>query len=272
MKKVGLGSGAEDEALAALVARIAATRNDAARHRLILGLAKDKRDDLVGRVDAAFAAQPDARFIEPSVLCVLFEKKKPGARDALRPLLIDKNRSARGNAAEAAREYGWGAAMTKELVELITRFAAKDGFGMIAALKALGDADTDEAFRALSKIAKGKFKAPLFRAEALKALAKYQRPATAPLFKAAAKERDPLVRQAGFVGLAHLGDRAALDTVRADLDQRDVRVATPASIALHGLLGTPLAIAPAAMRRLGKWWDEHPREVDAKFAKAGKRR
>jgi HEAT repeat protein len=251
--------------LVRLVTRIAATRNDDARHKITLSLLEFPRETLLEDLKAAYDAVPDARFSYPPVLATLADNKVLGIKEALRPLLLDKNKAVRSNAAEFSRR--WADDLIPEFRALIDRHALKDGHGLCEAFSALGAATKEDAFEGLMSVARAEFKYPLWRAAFLKAVARHRRKESKPLFVKAAKAKDPYVRQAGTIGLARLGDRRALDRLVADLDDDDWRIGRIASIMLREMVGTPLVSSPVEAKKLATWWDRHTEVVDARFAK-----
>ena len=257
-------------ALAGLIATIASTRGDAARRKLELSLVKKlPKETIVNELTAAFEANQKARFIYPEILGVLHRRRIPTVKQAVRPLLLDKDRSVRANAARLVSEYGWGDDFIPELRRIVAREASQaTSTALIPALEALGAARTDEAFEALLAAAKVPFKNPWRRGNLLMALAAKQRPEVRSLFEKVTRAKEhPYVRQGAAVGLARLGDRRALDRLRADFDSTDMRIGTSASIALKGIVGTPVAVSGAQLQRLARWWDAHPAEVVARFEK-----
>jgi HEAT repeat protein len=196
-------------------------------------------------------------------------------KHALRALLLDDDPSVRENAADEVEAMGWGADFTGELAAIAVQEISRrtPGGALLPALGALGKTKTDAAWRVLLRLARKGVKNPWRRGNLYLAIGRHARPRARPLLEdrvADAKEHR-YVKQAAHFGLARLGERTALDALRADLDAKDVMIARAAAASLAELLGTKPAVTPPQLARLARWYDTHPAELQA-FVRRGRRR
>jgi HEAT repeat protein len=254
-----------------LVAELGKAKTDEARYKVTLKFLKFPHDEVVDYLIKAFKSQPELRWVFPSVLNKLAEKNLPGVQEALGNLLTDKKAVVRANAARVIAEHGWADAYVDELLKLAEK--ENPPGPCLAALEALITGTSETVFEGLMTLAARPLKNPWRRGNVLEGLANHRRPEARPVFERALRkdEEQPFVKLMAACGLAHLGDRSALDILRQGLDFDDLGLSTAAAGCLHELLSTPDAYSKPQVERLRKWWDKHPTEVEARFEKFKKK-
>src|SRR5262245_1450773 len=94
-----------EEQVSTLIVELDKAKTDSARHKIYIKLWRIPEKNLVTDLQKAFDSYPKLRWLFPSVLGKLAERRVTGVEDALRGLLKDKDPATQSNAAQVVEEF-----------------------------------------------------------------------------------------------------------------------------------------------------------------------